>query len=434
MACQTFRSLSSPGWVLALLLLVGGCGADLMPLENRPEKRGLKAVSFDSLPGWNKDKVSQAAAALESSCRYMLKKSDGRSVGAALGNIGHWRPACETLFHLDKNDEAAFRRFLMERFTPFQVTGNDNPQGMFTGYYEPMLRGSPVKSGKYTTPLYRKPKDLITVDLGDAGEKAGSGQKLQGRIVNGRFVAGNGGGRLVSIDLSEYRDRRNPRKVSGRLVNNKLVPYFDRNAIAKGSLAGRGLELVWVDDAIDAFFLEIQGSGRVKMTDGRTIQVGYHGQNGHQYYAIGRDLIRRNIIDRDDMSLQTLEAWLRRNPRDGHQLMMKNRSYVFFRHLPGKNQGPPGAQEVPLTPGRSLAVDRRYVALGAPIWLDTTDPVTNQPIQRLVVAQDTGGAIKGAVRGDLFWGHGDMAEQRAGRMRQDGRYWILLPKGLNPAN
>jgi len=217
------------------------------------------------------------------------------------------------------------------------------------------------------------------------------------------------------------------------VVSGNLKPYEDRKAIVEGALDPRNLEIVWVDDPVDAFFLQIQGSGRVTLEDGRVMRLGYAGQNGHPYVAIGRELIARGALTRETVSMQSIRAWLAANPAEAAALMNANPSYVFFRELPG--DGPVGAQGAALTPLRSLAVDRRFVPLGTPVWLDAEhpDPGTAR-LRRLVVAQDVGGAIRGPVRGDLFWGHGDAAADLAGRMKSPGRYYLLLPKGLIPAS
>ncbi|MEX2454364.1 MAG: MltA domain-containing protein, partial [Rhodospirillaceae bacterium] len=209
-------------------------------------------------------------------------------------------------------------------------------------------------------------------------------------------------------------------------------PYHDRGGIEAGALRGRSLELAWVDSAADAFFLHIQGSGRIRLPDGSILRVGYADANGHVYTAIGRDLIARGAIPREEMSMQAIRTWLAAHPDEGIELMRSNRSFVFFRELTGP--GPVGAQGVPLTPGRSLAVDRNLLPLGVPVWLDTTLPDANgTPFRRLMVAQDTGGAIRGAVRGDVFWGAGAEAADRAGKMKQTGRYWLLRPRSPAPA-
>jgi len=218
--------------------------------------------------------------------------------------------------------------------------------------------------------------------------------------------------------------------VTGRLENGQLKPYYSRAAIDDGALAGRNLELVWVTDPIDAFFLQIQGSGRIRLSDGSLMRVGYAGQNGHSYFAIGRDLIRRGVMTSETISLQAIDAWLRDHPDEAPALMNRNPSYVFFRRLDGPIVG---AQGVPLTPGRSLAVDRAYYPLGLPLWLDAEHPIDpNTRIRRLMIAQDTGGAIKGPVRGDYFWGHGRDAREKAGRMKSRGQMFVLVPRFIRP--
>lgn len=251
-----------------------------------------------------------------------------------------------------------------------------------------------MRHGPYRTPVYARPMDMVTADLGLFREEW-KGKTLVGRVVEGR-----------------------------------LRPFPPRAEIEAGALEGEGLEILWIDDPVDGFFLHIQGSGRVAMNDGRIVRLGYAGQNGHPYVAIGRELIERGAIPRERMSMQAIRAWLKNNPDDAPRLMASNPSFVFFREL--KGPGPIGAHGVPLTPGRSLAVDRSFIPLGVPVWLDTTDPLSPEtPLRRLVVAQDTGGAIRGPVRGDLFWGFGADAAAKAGPMKQAGRYYLLLPKAVS---
>ncbi len=270
---------------------------------------------------------------------------------------------------------------------------------MFTGYYEPLLDGSRQRSERFDVPLYRKPDDII------------------------------------EIDLERFHDRFEGQTISGRLTADSFEPYYERAEIAAGALTGRGLEVVWVDDAVEAFFLHIQGSGRVRLAEGGEMRVGYAGQNGRPYYAIGRELVARGEMTLEQVSLQSIRAWLAAHPSEAHAVMAVNPSYIFFRQLDG--EGPIGSLGVPLTPRRSLAVDAAHLPLGAPLWLDATAPRADgsgdAPLRRLMVAQDTGGAIRGAVRGDVFWGHGAAAEAIAGRMKHPGRLWILLPRGLDPA-
>ena len=263
--------------------------------------------------------------------------------------------------------------------------------GLFTGYYEASARGSRVRTGRYDVPLYRRPGDLVSADLGSFSD--------------------------------EFRGRT----IAGRVEGNHFVPYDDRHAIADGALAGRGLELLWVDDPVDAFFLEIQGSGRIAMTDGSVVRVGFAAKNGRPYTAIGRVLVDMGAMPKDQVSMQSIRAWLEAHPDKAREVMEQNRAYVFFRELTG--DGPVGAEGVALTPGHSLAVDRRYLPLGVPLYLAADDADgTLAPVRALTVSQDTGGAIRGAVRGDLFLGWGAEAAARAGRMKLNGRYWMLLPR------
>ncbi len=255
---------------------------------------------------------------------------------------------------------------------PYRAVNGDTDQGLFTGYYEPLLRGSWYPYGSYTIPIYRLPPEAA-------------------------------------------------------LVNGRAAPLPSRAQIEAGALAGRGLELLWVDDPTDAFFLHIQGSGQVAMADGSLVRVAFAGKNGHSYFPIGAELVRRGEVPREQMSMQAIRWWLATHPAEAPGLMALNGSYVFFRLIDG--EGPVGAQGVPLTPGRSMAVDPAFVPYGVPLWLDTTDPAAgNAPLRRLVVAQDTGGAIKGPIRGDLFWGSGEEAGAVAGSMKQQGRWYLLLPK------
>jgi membrane-bound lytic murein transglycosylase A len=362
----------------------------------------LVPVTFAALPGWPEDDPSEALLAFRRSCGRMARQDPGKRMGgsgAFAGQVGDWARACA---EADRTaaDPAAARSFFETAFAPFAVTDGGKAEGLFTGYYEPLLSGSRAPDARYRHPLYRRPADLVSVDLGQFDPE----------------LAG--------------------RRIAGRVEDGRLRPYADRAAIDGGALAGRDLELLWVDDPVDRFFLEIQGSGQVRLADGGTVRVGYADQNGRPYRAIGKDLIEAGAIPRERMSMQAIRAWLEANPDQAPGMMAKNGSYVFFRELPelATAPGPLGAQGVPLTPGRSLAVDRKFLPLGAPLWLDTTAPFPDgdRPLRRLVVAQDTGGAIRGPVRGDVFWGADALAEHVAGHMKSPGRLFILLPRGLTP--
>lgn len=357
-----------------------------------PPRLALTPATYRDLPGWADDRQGEAINALQRSCTRLLAQSDEMTLGpnAMAGRVADWRIGCTAVLTADPQDHGAARGLIERHFTPFAAADNDAPIGLFTGYYEPELRGSITKDGRYTVPLYGRPADLITVDLG--------------------------------LFRPEWRGQH----VAGRVDGSSLRPYATRAEIEAGALAQRANPVVWVDDAVDAFFLHIQGSGRVVLEDGRMLRVGYAAQNGHPYVAIGRELVARGAMAREDVSMQSIRAWLKAHPAEMAAVMNANPSYVFFRPLDG--DGPFGSEGVVLTPGRSLAVDRNFLALGLPIWLDVEDPLDRTtPLRRLVVAQDTGGAIRGPVRGDLFWGHGAEAAERAGRMRSQGRYWLLVP-------
>ena len=298
---------------------------------------------------------------------------------------------------LDRPDLA--RHFFETRFQPFLATASGQPEGLFTGYFEMELRGSWLRKKSYTTPIYGRPPELVEADLG------------------------------------AFRDDYKGKRLLGKIIAGKFVPFADRAEIEAGALSGRGLELIWVDSLIDAFFLHIQGSGRVLMDDGTIIRIGYASGNGHVYNSIGKELIKIGELRPERVSMQAIRTWLENHTEQASKIMQKNRSFIFFRIISDatksldESQGPIGAQGVLLTPGRSLAVDRNFIPLGIPIWLDTTDPINlGEPLRRLVIAQDTGSAIKGPVRGDLFWGFGSLAAAKAGLMKQKGRYFLLLPK------
>ena len=382
-------------FIFALLTVVTGCSQ--IDTEKRLSDRPLfVATDIDSLPGWKNDKVLNAFPALQKSCRSILKKLNRRqSSKKKLKKHSSWQNVCDQIT-TNSFGEDSFRDFLKSKFNAYQIRYRGSDEGLFTGYYEPTLDGSLKLSREYKTPIYPKPTDLIHVNLG------------------------------------EWKESLNNSRILGRVVGNKLKPYFSRSDISKGALDREITPILWLKSEIDAFFLHIQGSGRVVLPDGEVYRLGYAGKNGRKYYPIGRYLIEIGAIPKENISMQSIKKWLRENPGKKKDVMNMNPSYVFFRKLNGKD-GPIGAQGVVLTSGRSLAVDRHYSKLGAPVWLSANfEDEEGKKLQRLMVAQDTGGAIKGPIRGDVFWGSGKIAERLAGMMKAKGSMYVFYPKSINP--
>ena len=381
---------------LAAGIVLAGC--ERTTSEPAPEplapEISFRQISFSELPGWQDDEVAAALPALRRSCRRLVGLDDERSLGpdGLAGRVADWRAPCADLYTLSDADHAAARDRLEAHFVPFAIDAPASPDGLFTGYYEAELKGARQPDARYRWPLYGKPKDMVTVDLG-------------------QFRADLEGERLV-----------------GRVEGDKLVPYHARAEIDGGGLDGQAEPLLWVDDPVDAFVLHIQGSGRVLLPDGAVQRVGFAASNGHPFTAVGRVLIEEDRLPAAGASMQAIRAWMRENPDEGRELMQRNARYIFFRAIDG--EGPIGAQGVALTPGRSLAVDPAYLPLGAPIWLDTSWPGSDKPLRRLMVSQDTGSAIKGPLRGDFYWGSGEQALAWAGRMKQAGRPYLLLPRAV----
>jgi len=316
------------------------------------------------------------------------------------GRAGDWRGVCAEAARVPANDEAAARAFFSERFRPWRAANNADPKGLFTGYYEIELYGSRTRSARFSVPIYGLPKDLVTANL------------------------------------SEFDSSLSGRTIVGRVIGGKFHPYPDRAAIESMGLGSNAPVIAWADNAVDVFFLHIQGSGVIRMASGESMRVGYAAKNGQPYRAIGRVLVERGKLAKDEVSMQSIRSWLAANPDEASAIMATNPSYVFFRELPQApggipRDGPDGAMGVTLTAGRSLAIDRRFMPLGAPVWVSAQNPDRpDERTQRLLVAQDTGGAITGPVRGDVFWGTGHDAAERAGRMREFGNYYLLLPRAI----
>lgn len=417
---------------LAAILVFGGTFPP--SVRDKPEPAlgppifDYRVVEFADLPGWMQDDPTQAFDAFLKSCAMWAPKEDAapanpvENLGTGSGDlslggmVGDWRASCDGAEDITGRlhaDEAArrsdIRVFFEFYFQPVQTLARREPldpgydtvfeeRGVFTGYFEPVYAASRTATALHRGPLYPRPDDLVEVNLG------------------------------------AFREDLKGERIAGRLNGNRLVPYPARSAIYDGALADIVEPIAWLDET-DLFFLQIQGSGQLQFEDGEMMRVNYAGQNGHAYTAIGRVLRDRGLMALEDISMQTIRAWLENaDPAEARNLRIENKSYVFFRTLSDVDltDGPIGAQGAPLTSGRSLAVDRRFHALGAPVFVDI-EPVEGggaQPIRRLMIAQDTGGAIRGPVRGDFYWGAGAEAGEIAGRMNAQGRMFVLLPRTI----
>jgi membrane-bound lytic murein transglycosylase A len=374
--------------VLALSVWFAGCQTKsvvFVPQQVGKTSPDFMVSKWEKLPNWDTQDLTASWPALQQSCR-------------ALRYRPVWIPICAAAGKLDKDDIVAQRMFYETWFTPYQVFNPDGTDsGLITGYYEPLLLGSRTRSKRFAYPIYAPPDDML------------------------------------EVDMSELYPQFRGQQVRGRLQGKRVVPYFKRGEIDAGlAPALHGHELFWVENPVELFFLQIQGSGRIELEDGTRVKIGYAEQNGHPYASIGRKLIDMGELKPEEASMQGIKNWAEKNPERLFMLLGQNPSYVFFREQPDTLSAPLGALGVPLTNEYSIAVDPRTIPLGMPVFLATTQPNSNEPLNRLMFAQDTGGAIKGAVRADFFWGFGEIAAVKAGSMRQSGKMWVLFPKGGEP--
>lgn len=368
------------------------------------ESLNLKKTLIRNLPGFSTANLMPSIKALSESCKSFMKQPESRNVGSPLITIkvSDWKPLCEDLKarHITHSKDA--RKFIEQWFTAYRFYQQGSPkQGLFTGYYLPLVDGREHKTETYNVPIFATPTNLVRINLGD-----------------------------FSKDLKN-------KSIVARIDSNRVVPYHDRKAINEGAINKNAKVIAWVSNRVDRLFLGIQGSGYIQLPDDRRIVINYDEQNGHAYTALAQILINDKIMTRDNASMQRIRAYFEKHPDKIDHYINQNRSFVFYRVVNGKDII--GAQNVPLTAGYSLAVDRHYIPLGLPLWLSTTSPnpkkpYQSQPFKRLMVAQDTGGAIKGPVRGDVFWGGGETAAIVAGHMKNRGYYWLLIPKGVNPSS
>jgi membrane-bound lytic murein transglycosylase A len=374
---------------LALILLAGAC-APLPPKPETvvcpvcpapkpaPESARYIEATFDALPGWPSPELERSLRSFMTGCPRPGPLAHAWTLSGAV----------------PPGDAPAARQFFESAFVPYALVSSDGPEsGLITGYYEPIIEGSRTQSAQYRYPIFGVPEDLIVVDLS-----------------------------ATNPDVRNIRLR-------GRLDGRRLIPYLSRAEIDSRGVPAQ--VIAWTGDPIELFFLQIQGSGQVQLDDGGRIRIGFADQNGHPYRSLGRYLIDRGELPLEQTSMQGIKAWAAANPAKLQEALNSNPSYVFFRELP-PTDGPIGALGVPLTAEYSLAVDRRFIPLGAPVYLATTLPLSEERLERMMAAQDTGGAIRGVIRADFYWGTGPEAGALAGRMRQQGKMWLLWPRGEPP--
>jgi membrane-bound lytic murein transglycosylase A len=361
-------------------------------------------LAWADIPGWNDDDQLAAYRTFRASCRPIAAqhdlpsglKADPKALGISL------RDPCRAAWATEISDGAKARGFFEQHFTPLKISRLGEGDGFVTGYYEPVLEGSRTPTDVYNVPIYRRPSNL--------------------------FVRGF---RQSSPDLP------NKGQVFRKIGRRKLVPYYDRGEIEDGAIAGRGLEICWLKNPTDLLFAQIQGSARIRLQDGSTVRINYDAHNGYPYTAVGRVLIDRGIIPKEEMSMQRIREWMEQNPDGAKDLRRQNRSYIFFRevNLSDKDEAV-GAQGVPLTPGRSIAVDKSLHVYGTPFFIEGQLPIESEqsktPFHRLMIAQDTGSAITGPARADLYFGAGADAGKVSGRLRHSMHFVMLVPKSLDP--
>jgi membrane-bound lytic murein transglycosylase A len=358
-------------------------------------------VAWADIAGWSGDDHLPAYKAFRTSCRPIAAQrtppADPKALGTSL------RDPCRIARGLDLDDSGKAKAFFEAHFLPLRISRLGEAEGFVTGYYEPIIDGSRTQTDVYTVPVYRRPSNLFV----RGARESSAGLPNKGQVF---------------------------RKIGRR----KLVPYYDRAEIEDGAIAGRGLEICWLKNQTDLLFTQIQGSARVKLEDGSIVRINYDAHNGYSYTPVGRILIERNIIPRDQMSMQKIREWMEQNPDGANELRRQNRSYVFFRevNLSDKDEAV-GAQGVPLTPGRSIAVDKALHVYGTPFFIEAELPIESEqsrtPFRRLMIAQDTGSAIVGPARADLYLGAGAEAGRVSGRFRHNARFVILVPNSLDPS-
>jgi membrane-bound lytic murein transglycosylase A len=357
----------------------------------------LTQVPWIALPGWKDNDARPSLAAFQRSCNTFLKQDPEQDAGSPMVplKVKDWQPACRALQALPEPiTQRAAKDFFETWFEPVAITRGKPVKGLFTGYYSPLLEGSLTRSEKYAIPLYGMPNDLVTIKLG-----------------------------LFDPDFGN-------RRLIGRVQNHEILPYFTRAEIDQGAIKNTAPVIVWVTNPLERLFLEIEGSGIIRLDNGKRLYVGYAGQNGARYTSIAKTLINKGLMTADSASMQAIRRYFLAHPNEMDPLLHENQSFVFFKTL--EKPEAYGSQGVALTAEYSMAVDRNWIPMGTPLWLETSYPDPDShlsiPMRRLMIAQDTGGAIRGVVRGDFYWGTGKKAEFMAGHMKNKGQYWMLVPR------
>lgn len=426
----------SHGTVLLLTVLLAACtgrvhspnvnfpGASLPPAQPlplnyvyAPGKGGVtyRVAGYAELPQWKQQSFTASLAAFKQGC---LK----------LQNQPQWQVVCQQAMRTVNQNQGA-RQFFERYFTPWQISQNGQLAGTVTGYYEPVLLGDTKATAQARFPIYGIPYDFVVVPL-PASLKQNTGVARIRIIGNNRGVIAADG--LLTANLASFPINAKTTALKGRVEGNQFVPYYTRAQIDAGAIRGKAPVLGYANDPVELFFLQVQGSGRLKTPAGQFYRLGYADKNDYSYVSIGKYMASRGYLPLAQTSMQGIRDWLKKNPQKLNEVLGQNPSYVFFRAQQENMSGPIGALGIPLTAGYSGAVDRHFISLGAPLFLATTHPVSGFGLNRLIMAQDTGSAINGAVRVDYFWGYGDNAGAAAGKMKHPGYVWQLLPNAMLP--
>jgi len=418
-----FRTRAAAGWLIALLLALLPASADSRTIHSRshrvdpqPRPRLLPypalelpveipgsqyvPIGWRDVTGWSDDDHLAAYRTFRTSCQPIVAQNGPPAESKALGTS--LRDPCRIARSLELSDGAKAKAFFEENFLPLRISRLGEGEGFVTGYYEPVIEGSRTENEIYNIPVYRRPSNL--------------------------FVKGY---HQPSASLP------NKGAVYRKIGRRKLVPYYDRAEIEDGKIEGRGLEIAYLKNQTDLLFAQIQGSARIELADGSVVRINYDAHNGYPYTPVGRILIDRGIIPREQMSMQKIREWMEQNPDGANELRRQNRSYIFFREVNlAEKDEPVGAQGVPLTAGRSIAVDKALHVYGTPFFIEGDLPIESEraktPFRRLMIAQDTGSAIVGPARADLYFGAGVEAGRVAGRLKNNARFVILIPRELDP--